>query len=104
MAGAYHVEVNQGASVVIGLPPPNQRGVVKFGAVFLSLAANRQAATVDLAIGRGIDLRFENNLLVVPGRRIVRKLQTGDEVALVTHRGGIGPVGVLVEYESRPDF
>jgi hypothetical protein len=103
MAGAYVQHVAPFSTVMVALPPPNQRGVVDYGRVFVSLATDFGPASVRIAIGRQNDFPVVRELNVPTGRQVVFEARTEDEVVSVVHRSG-PPVSVLVEYQSRPDF
>jgi hypothetical protein len=84
---------------MVALPPAQGAGIVGFGRVFLSLASEFGGAQVRLAIGRDPNFRVEDQLTVPRGRRIVREIQRGDEVASIVNYSG-EPVTALVEYQG----
>ena len=98
-AGAYSVEVPSCGRVVVGLPPAKKSGMVQYDRIFLSLASDFEGAKVRLAIGKPGAWRIENDLAVPAGRKVLRELVAGDEVASIVHNGG-QPVSVLVEYQG----
>jgi hypothetical protein len=98
MSGAFQVEVTPGSTTIVALPPCQNGGSVQFGRVFLSLATDFESGTVRLAIGRPGQWRIEDPLTVPVGRKVVRELVPGDEVASVIQSGG-GPISVLIEYQ-----
>ena len=52
-----------------------------------------------LAIGKPGAWTVEDNLVVPPGRSVVRELKPGDEVASIIHQQG-QPVAILIEYQG----
>jgi hypothetical protein len=91
---AHHIEVPVNSVRIIALPPVGRPSPQ----VFLSLATDFTDARVRLAIGAPGQFRVDEDLDVPVGRRIVRALEPGDEVASVRHISG-NAVGVLLEYE-----
>jgi hypothetical protein len=98
-AGAFQEVVGPSERVMVALPPCKSTGVVKFDRIFVSLASDFEGARVRLAIGKPGAFAVEDNLAVPPGRKVVRELKPGDEVASVIHQQG-QPVAVLVEYQG----
>jgi hypothetical protein len=98
-AGAFQEVVEPSGRVMVALPPPKSSGAVKYDRIFLSLASDFEGARVRLAIGKPGAWTVEDNLVVPPGRSVVRELKPGDEVASIIHQQG-QPVAVLVEYQG----
>jgi hypothetical protein len=98
-AGAFQEVVEPSGRVMVALPPPKSSGAVKFDRIFLSLASDFEGARVRLAIGKPGAWTVEDNLVVPPGRSVVRELKPGDEVASIIHQQG-QPVAILIEYQG----
>ena len=99
-SGAFQEVVPPLQRVMVALPPCHNTGIVEFERVFLSLASDFEGARVRLEIGKPGQFVVEDNLAVPAGRKVVRELKPGDEVASVIHEGG-EPGAVLVEYQGR---
>lgn len=95
MVNASHVVARRSETTVVGLPPVNRAGAVQFPTGFLSLATDFEEARVRLAIGH----RLRRILRVPIGRRIVREIREGDDVASLDHQAG-REVGILLEYTT----
>jgi hypothetical protein len=98
MSGSFQADVVPGSTTIVALPPCQNTGIVQFGRVFLSLATDFEDGIVRLAIGQPGQWRIEDPLDVPIGRKVVRELVPGDEVASVIQRGG-GPISLLIEYQ-----
>jgi hypothetical protein len=97
--GAFQEVVEPTGRAMVALPPCKSTGAVKFDRIFLSLASDFEGARVRLAIGKPGAWTVEDNLVVPPGRSVVRELKPGDEVASVIHQQG-QPVAILIEYQG----
>jgi hypothetical protein len=84
---------------VVALPPPQETGAIKFGAVYVSLATDEEVRGVRFAIGSPGDFQEDTNLTVPGGRSIVWKARPNDRLAVV-HNMGERDISILVEYES----
>jgi hypothetical protein len=98
-AGAFQEVVEPSERVMVALPPCKSTGAVKYDRIFLSLASDFEGARVRLAIGKPGAWNVEDNLVVPPGRSVVRELKPGDEVASIIHQQG-QPVAILIEYQG----